>query len=1189
MVRRNSARVLSFFVRVQKLNRKACLVSTIIVGLCLACNPLFAQVNTGRILGTITDQSGGVIAGAMVTVTNTGTGVARTLTTDQAGEYIAPNLLPGTYSVRATSMGFQTFERQNIAVGVGQDTRIDAQLVPGQVTQTVEVTSAPPLLDTTSAVVSGTLEAQAIVDLPLNGRNFENLLVLRPGVVAAPGGGTLTTSTNGLQPQDNNYFFEGLDSNDPFSGQSITNTTLPFGDAATILPIDAIQELNVENNAPAEFGRRPGAVINIGLKSGTNTIHGSAYAFGRDGAWDARDFLNPPATTAPQPVELEQWGATVGGPIVKKKLFYFAGFERQSYSVGNSFPEQIPTSASIGDPSQSIPDAAAFLASKNIPLNPLSLKLLPLYGTNTGPSSAFSNGFPDVISVDNGIGKLDYHINDHHTISGSYFYGTGDAIGEDAVRTQPFFRQTGGLTAEFLTTSWTWTPNSTWVNDLRIGWNRYLRQLAVADNTTPASSDGINTGITNPLLLGLPAIEVSGFTQLGGDSNSPKAFGPGNDYDVVDHVSFLHGKHAFKFGGEALYYTAFDAQFNAGRGIFSFKSNAVVNGVPLNPLESFLAGAPDPKQGGRILEGSANRTFSQWNFSGFFEDSWRATKKLTVNMGLRYEYYTPLSEINNLIGSFSPQVGFEQQGVNISHPYNPDYKDVSPRLGIAYDLTGKGTTVIRAGFGFYYTEIIDLQLVGDTSLPGSNPGISSIPTAFATVLPNGTVQAPLNPRNGIGSAAVSIPGSNLDWNLAPVPVLPASVSNGFVCGNGLRPGPGLPKNPAPCSVLFTTPNLPSPRVTSWNLGIQHAFSPGLSIEANYIGNHGSRLTSITDINQINPNSPAELACGHCESITDLPFYSQFPYLQYIDQMSDTAISNYEGLQATLTARNFHNLSFIAGYTYSHALDDLPGGDFHVVNPQNSLNPMGDYGASQFDVRHHFSFTPTYNIPGKKSPGQLLEGWVLSSAIVFETGQPWSPTDSTDLSGTNELQDRWDFYGTPSDFNATFNPPAFYPGNITLANGTQVINPGLPQECVQQATAIGSFNPANPNNPTGRFFNTGCYVAGPGARSFMIAPAPGQFGTMARNLFYGPHFADWDFSIFKNWKFKERLTAQFRAEFFNILNHPIYANPGGPLGNTDPEAPSLFGCGCATPDVASTNPVLGTGAAREIQLGLKLLF
>ena len=526
------------------------LLFVLLFGLCLVLSgPLFAQVNTGRILGTITDQSGGVIAGAMVTVTNTGTGVARTLNADQSGEYIAPNLTLGTYTVRATATGFQTFERQNVTVGVGQDSRVDAQLTPGQVTQTVQVTEAPALLDTTSAVVSGTLETGTILNLPMNGRNFENLLVLRPGVVSSPGGGTLTLSTNGLQPQDNNYFFEGLDSNDPFSGQAITNTTLPFGDAGTILPLDAIQELNVENNAPAEFGRRPGAVINVALKSGSNAIHGSAYAFGRDGAWDARDFINPPSSTPPQPVELEQWGASVGGPILKNKLFYFGSFERQSYSVGNTFPEQVPTSAHIvvpgvpgGDPTQSIPDAEAFLANNSIPLNPLSVKLLPLYGNNNGPSSAFSNGFPDVIAVDNGVGKIDYHINDHHAISGSFFYGTGNAVGEDNIRTAPEFLQQGLLTAEFLTTSWTWTPNSTWVNDLRGGWNRYLRVVGVADGNTPASTYGMVTGITNPLLDGLPTIKVSGFSQLGGDSNSPKAFGPGNDYDLVDHVSYLHGK-----------------------------------------------------------------------------------------------------------------------------------------------------------------------------------------------------------------------------------------------------------------------------------------------------------------------------------------------------------------------------------------------------------------------------------------------------------------------------------------------------------------------------------------------------------------------------------------------------------------------------------------------------------------------
>ena len=1166
MSRQNLACVRSLCARVQKHSRKAFHVLATIAALSLVSCPLSAQVNTGRILGTVTDQTGGVIAGATVTVTNTGTGVARTLTTDQAGEYIAPNLNPGTYSVRATSMGFQTFERQNITVGLGQDSRVDAQLTPGQVTQTVEVTAAAPLLDTTSAVVSGTLETATIVDLPLNGRSFLNLLPLRPGVVASPGGGTLTTSTNGLQPQDNNYFFEGLDSNEPFEGQSITNTSLPFGDAASILPVDAIQELNVETNATAEFGRRPGAVINVGIKSGTNAIHGSAYAFGRDGAWDATDFINPPSTTPPQPVALEQWGGTVGGPIIKNKLFYFGGFERQSYSVGNSFTTAIPTSASIGGTTglqESIPDAEAALNTAGVPISALSLKLLPQYGTNTGSSSAVSIGFPDIFAINNGIGKLDYHPSDHHTITGSYFYGAGSALGVSGVLTQPYFRDQGNMTAEFLTTSWTWTPNSTWANDLRFGWNHYDRLVNIADYQTPATSYGINTGVTASNLQGLPTINVSGFSELGGDSKTPKEFGPGSDYDLVDHVSYLRGKHAFKFGGEALFYNANDDQVSSGRGIFTFSGGQTAGTIAsLTPLESFLAGDPTHAT---LLEGDPARTFSEWDFSGFFEDSWRATQKVTVNMGLRYEYYTPLTEKNNLIGSFSPQVGFEQQGVNISHPYNADPKDFSPRLGIAWDLTGKGTTVLRAGFGLYYTQIITQQLVGDTSLPGNNPGISSIPTAYTTYLANGATQAPLNPTNGIGSTAVTIAGSNLNWTLAG-PVFPASSTNGFVCGNGLKPVnpvPGAPPTePAPCSVLFTNPNMPSPRITSWNVGIQHAFTPTLSVEANYIGNHGSHLPAIADLNQINPNSPAEIACKHCEAPADFPYYSQFPYLRYIDQMTGTDISNYNALQVTFTARNFHNLSFIGGYTYSHALDDLPGGGFESLVPENSLNPMGDYGASQFDIRHHFSLTPTYNIPGKKSPGQMLQGWVVNSAIVIQSGLPWSPTDTRDLSGTGEFEDRWDFFGTPSDFNATFNPIPFYP-----AGGS------MPATCLQAFNAAGGA----------ATLADGCYASGPGARSVMIAPALGQFGTMPRNLFYGPHFADWDFSIFKNWTLKERLTVQFRAEFFNIINHPNYGGVG-----TNPDA-SLFGCACETPDVASTNPVLGTGAARAIQLGLKLLF
>ena len=263
-------------------------------------------------------------------------------------------------------------------------------------------------------------------------------------------------------------------------------------------------------------------------------------------------------------------------------------------------------------------------------------------------------------------------------------------------------------------------------NDLRFGWNHYDRLVNIADYQTPATSYGINSGVTASNLQGLPTINVSGFSELGGDSKTPKEFGPGSDYDLVDHVSYLRGKHAFKFGGEALFYNANDDQVSSGRGIFTFSGGQTAGTIAsLTPLESFLAGDPTHAT---LLEGDPARTFSEWDFSGFFEDSWRATQKVTVNMGLRYEYYTPLSEKNNLIGSFSPQVGFEQQGVNISHPYNADPK-ISLRGSALPGTSRKRYHRSPRRLRLCYTQIITQQLVGDTSLPGNNPGISSIPTA----------------------------------------------------------------------------------------------------------------------------------------------------------------------------------------------------------------------------------------------------------------------------------------------------------------------------------------------------------------------------------------------------------------------------------------------------------------------------
>jgi hypothetical protein len=1146
----------------------------------LFCLSLSAQINTGRILGTVTDQTGGVIAGAAVVVTNTETGVARNLVTDGSGEYDAPNLNPGKYSVRVSTAGFEAFERQNIALGVGQDARIDAQLTPGQVTQTVTVSETTPLLDTTSATVTGTINTENIVDIPLNGRNYQNLLQLRPGVTIKPGGGTLTTSTNGLRPEDNNYYVEGLDNDEPFTGQSIINSTLPVGDAATFVPIDAIQEVNVQTNSPAEFGKRPGAVINVGLKSGTNAIHGTAFAFGRSDKFDSAEYSFAPA--AKQPAELEQWGGTVGGPIVKNKLFYFGAFERQTYNVAGNTPVLTPTSVNTGDVSQSIPAAEAELAAHVVALNPLSLQLLPLYGTNTNTGANASSqayGFPNVVSIYNILGKIDYHLSDHHTIAGSYFFGNGTAVAESITNpgiTQPQFRDNAQLRAQFVTMSWTWTPNSTWVNDLRFGWNQHQRIDHVDDRSTPLSTYGINTGVTDSLLGGFPTIQVGDFSQLGGDQNLPKDYGPSKDYDVVDHVSFLRGKHAFKFGAETLFLRPYLGNRTGGRGVFNFttgdnafclatdaKGNCT-NGS--SPLEDFLAGLPDSSNGGTVQNGNPLRHLRQEDYSGFFEDTWHLLPHVTLNYGLRYEYFTVMRDANNLIGNWDPTKGFEQVGVNINSAYNGYHKDFSPRLGIAWDIGGKGKTVVRAGGGVYYVDLVAAALVDQTQIPGKSSGLTAIPTAYSTGA-NGTA-APLNPltSGGIGTASLGLSGcapanctsSNLNWSLAG-PIFPAGTfggSAGFSCGDGIG------KDPAPCNITAIARNVVPPRVETWTLGIQRTLTNNFTLEVNYVGDHSNNLIGVQDINAINPQDPREIANGHKEKQTDRPYYGQFPYLHYINWLSNIDRSSYNALQTTFTGRAYHGLSFLGAYTYSHSLDDYSTArGIHV--PQNNLQPNLDYGNSDFDQRHHFSFTLNYAIPGRKGYGQMLEGWVVNSTVLIQSGLPWSPVDTSDISKSGDKKsDRWDFFGNPSDFATTKNPIPFYKGGSA----------NMPAMCTQEATAIGA---------TANLAKFGCFAQG---NSVLIAPPTGTYGTAGRNIFRDNGFRDWDFSLFKNFTVKERLTAQFRVEVFNILNHSILANPGS--GNIKQGS---IGDAATTPDSAGQNPLLGTGGAREMQLGLKLLF
>ena len=1114
--------------------------------------PVFAQSSMGRILGDVRDQSDASVVGATVVITDVQRGISRTLTTDGDGEYLAPNLDPGMYTIMVTNAGFKRFERTNVQVEVATDVRIDIVLQTGDAAQTIVVNEEVPLLNTTSSTLGGTLSNQEINDLPLDGRNYENLLQLRPGVVRYPGGGFSTTSTNGLRAEDNAYFVDGLFNSEPFSGQSIINGAGIAGDSATILPIDAIQEFNLIENPPAEYGWKPGAIVNVGLKSGTNGLHGTAFAFGRDTPLDARNFFNTDDQPK-QPRNLEQFGATVGGPIKKDKIFFFGGYEGQRYSVGNVGSIQTPATVGLatpaggsgctfiatGDCANSLVNAIQDLQAGGIPVSAASLQIggcilgppvtcngtgFPTnLGTNPAGTTTINFGLPNTVGSDNAVGKVDYHVNDRNTVSGRYFYGDNNGTVSDASQLQTKWLTAIHTRAQVFGVNWTYVPNSQWVNEARFGYNRLYQPTFTNDHNMPASAYGLDTGVTNPLYFGLPRINIAPFyifpQELGG-FNWPKVQGPDTRVQFVDHVSRIFGKHAVKFGGE-IHHDAFTGgAYGGARGRIKFGFDpSAVPFMGASSLESYFAG--DPSSGSQLV-GDPTRHIHNWGYAGFVQDDWRATQRLTFNVGLRYELNTVVKEEHNLLGNFSPTLGLEQVGQQIGAPYHGDHNNFAPRLGVAWDTFGTGKTVVRAAFGITY-ETINWEsfLALNNSL-----GISTIPTGAMGVTPGGgTID--------VGTVNLSPGPGGLNWN-GPGTVFP---STPLACNAN-----------TPCSVLGINPNLKTPYVYNWTLNVQRAITNNLSLEVAYVGNHGSDLVGIRDLNQAAEGSgwtplqislcqasaPAFDNCGTDGGAEQAarPFNTAFPFLQNIYQMSNNYKSNYDGLQTTLTGRDYHHFTFVAGYTYSHSLDDVGANwDFGagLGLPSDSTNPNREYASSDFDIRHRGTLAVTYAVPGREGFGQMLKGWELNSIVSLSSPQPYGVMDAgTDVSGTGALNDRWNFFGSPGDFTSSATGIPFFPNQSNPA-------------CVSQALSLDGGNPTGLNSTALGAF--GCYVSTNG-RSILLPPALGTFGTVGRNEFRDTGFRNWDFSVAKTWRFHERFGVQFRAEFFNILNHPNIANRFG---------------------------------------------
>ncbi len=1218
------------------------------LGVLLLCSPAFSQGSTGRILGTVTDQSGGVIAGATVSVVDTARGLTRTLTTDDAGEYSAPNLIPGNYTVRAESKGFKKIERQNVGIQVGQEIRVDLTVQPGEQEQTVTVTEAVPLVETTNATLGGTLDNSDIVDMPLNGRNYQNLLALRPGVMIQPGGGPWTQSTNNVRPDESLWMVDGVINSNFFDSRPIAGMSSPITDGATILPIDSIQEFNTMENPKAEYGWKPGAIVNVGIKSGTNAIHGSAYGFYRSAAWDGRNFFNPgllsdgscllgPATLcAKLPTQLKQFGGSVGGPIKKDKLFFFANYEGLRDLIGNALvggniPEQVAQTANAnncpvidtagGDCKNSMVDSLNALAFEGITPSSVSLKLAnctaatvaggaltsaatcgasPFFATNmTQGQLGFISTLPNTNVSDNGVGKIDYHINDKNTLNVLGIISNYVGSGEDHPFVTTAFLDDFTIRTYTGSGTWDYTPNSTMVNEVRFGYNRMEYAITTNDATL---TDPIDTGLSVP---GLPDINIGKFNQIGTWHNRPQSESPNPYEDFQDAFSYLKGKHTLKFGYEYTHIEADSNIPNYGRGRVNFNGGKAGNFVtPITcptgqtppctgpvastALEDFFAGDPTS---GTILVGNTQRAMT-WSANALFaQDDWRITPKLTINLGMRWTYQSPISAGNNLWANFDPttQTGLSQQGTPGNNTmWKPDYHNFSPRAGFAWDLTGKGTTVVRGGFSIMYSTFTAVQWMNQNDFQNdSSVSLAANPTGASIVYCSAACQGPAvnNPAFGISTTiappgnivvkAASLSGSAINWNGVAFP----SAAN-VQCGDGINADPG------PCDLLGVDPNLRTPYIMNFNLGVQHQFGNNLSLEVGYVGNRGTQLVGFRDVNQANPATGVN------------PYGIQYPWLGFINVMSNDTHSNYNSLQATLTKRLSHGLSFIAGYTYAHGLDNGSLNRFGLL-PQNSADPNAEYGNSDFDVRHRLTITASYNIPGIKGFAQMLEGWQINTIISLQSAQPWTINDTSDnfnVGGNGDLSYRWNFTGNPANFQSGANSIPFCSGptscvqtsavfgNTPISNYTPTQEQTMWNQCLTaDQTAPGASSPSN-------LSSLGCFVNG---NAVMTPPHTGTFGDMGRNIFRDSGFRDMDFSLFKNFNWKEKYNAQFRLEVFNIFNHPIPANPYGAsngfnTGN-DPSVGAGFGGSPSTPDGAAGNPLVGSGAARDVQVGLKITF
>jgi hypothetical protein len=1085
-----------------------------------------AQSVTGTILGVVRDTSGGVVPGATVTLSNTGTGLTRTVVCDALGEYTAPMLPTGNYTVTGEMSGFKKVALANVHLGVDQKVKIDLKLDLGEMTEAVEIQAETPLLQTSSSDLSVTVEGKTIESLPLNGRNFVALTRTIPGVTRGnpganiDGAGSLawrasaSFSANGQRPRDNNYMLDGVDNNETW-----LQTVVIFPS------VDALDEFKLQTSTyAAEFGRSLGGVVNLQIKSGSNSFRGSAYEFLRNDSLDANNWFNNRAQPRREKPDFSQhqFGGTLGGPIIKDKTFFFVDYQGMRITQGQSFLSTVPSAAMrqgnfseinrpIYDPLTGQPFPGNIIpqdrwdpAARNV-LN----DLIPAPNA-AGSRNAIGQNINNYLinpNQDRQDNQFDVKI-DHALSSNNRFFARYSF--QKTHRLQPatlphgdagttFGAGDGNIKGQSFAFNDTHTFSPSWLNELRVGYSYIEFNMTSIDyGLNLADQVGIPGVNINEVTSAMTQIqfEQGGSRNLGANGNQPLITNLGN-LQIFDNVTHIRGRHTFKGGASVIFRSREVLNADTIVGQFFFSQNqtsncagratgCTINNATGHDVASFLLGTVRRKN--RALFSDQTYTEKRPEWGVYLQDDFRLNSKLTLNLGLRWDLFMPWKEVDDRQSNYDPSTGFFVvasdnaviNGVNVGR-YLQTYgkNDFGPRLGFAYDLNGDGRTTIRGGFGVFW----NWGVGGTSSSKATNPPF----------LQSTDISAPVG-------------------------------SNNLTLSSGLPPPPAVDASLRPTGSTRSTFEIDyrDQYAMNWNVNFQKALGRDYMVELAYVGTRGRQMTLKTNLNQ----APATLGVTN-PNINRPAVALGSPALGDVGAVSSTGTLDYHGLLFKGVKRFSNGFSALVSYTFGKAFD-LASDNDGSVTLTDIRNPNYDRGIAQYSVEHTAVASFIYELPFLKN--HLLGGWQFNGIAVYRTGIPVNITQTGVMGSTG--------------------------------NGSGLALPNRPN-------IVGDLVPGDQN--IDHWFDATALQR--------PADTTATYGNIGRNTGRGPSVFNIDMSLVKNTKFG-RIDTELRVEAFNVLNHPQFGQPNGSLGN------AAFGTitGSATPQCVTC----GT-SERQIQIGLKLRF